>query len=235
MSEQQTGQESTGMGTRKKFMLAAIFLLSIFCAVMLTLLLVPEPASQGETGTSSAQGQPQTEQSANRAEDPTKTEKSGEEQAEPGAKTAAQTTTQAESRQETTAEASTREVTTEDAKTASSEKGTGVTVEYQNGWESGGKKVGQLDVRITNSGEQPLTGWSVVMDVDEGMAIEQGWGGTYEIQDGVLTVTPADYNPEVPAKGTLKDIGFIMDADSEESLKQAAASARLLINGKAPE
>ena len=107
-----------------------------------------------------------------------------------------------------------------------------VTVTSGNSWESSGKYAGQLDATITNNSGSQINNWTIQITVPEGAAVDSFWNSNCSIENGILTITPVEYNGSVAAGASLKDIGLIVSVPSQGDLKTMADSAKLLVDGK---
>lgn len=64
------------------------------------------------------------------------------------------------------------------------------------------------DVRITNTGTAPLTGWSLAWQFTGGQRITQLWNGTVRQDGAAVTVTNAAWNGALAAGGSAS-FGFL--------------------------
>lgn len=60
---------------------------------------------------------------------------------------------------------------------------------------------------ITNTGDQPAPTWELTFDVTQ-FSIYSNWNGDYDLQGGTYTVTPENYNRNIPPGGSVNDIGY---------------------------
>lgn len=88
------------------------------------------------------------------------------------------------------------------------------TVTSTNSWESNGKQSGQLDIKIVNNSSSDLKDWSVKIEVGKDTTLDSFWNCNTDLKDGVLTLTPVEYNGSVASKQSLGDIGIIVTAAS---------------------
>jgi len=80
-------------------------------------------------------------------------------------------------------------------------------------WDSRGKKATRVSIVVTNNGDQPISTWTVTIDVPAGAQIENGWNGEFKIDGTKLTVT--DTSGRTLNKGdSYPDAGFIILTDS---------------------
>lgn len=85
-----------------------------------------------------------------------------------------------------------------------------LTVTGTNSWESGGMVCAQFDGVIKNKSGGSAANWKVSIPVPEGSKLENGWNGTYTLEETTLEITPAEYNIELTVDGEVT-FGFILD------------------------
>lgn len=107
-----------------------------------------------------------------------------------------------------------------------------VTVTNSNSWDTGNGYAGQLDAKIINNSSQDLKNWSIEIDVPEKTTVDSSWNGNFDLKDGVLTITPVEYNGTITANGSVSDIGFIVNVSAQSDLQAMTENARLYINGE---
>lgn len=127
---------------------------------------------------------------------------------------------------------STDEASLSDAGTEEEKADCYVTITNSNSWEASGGYAGQLDARITNQSGKELKNWSIELDVPDGTTVDSYWNGNFEVKDGVLKITPAEYNGTIAASGSVSDIGFIVNVPTQSALKDMTQGARLYIDGE---
>ena len=91
----------------------------------------------------------------------------------------------------------------------------GYTVELNadNQWDAGDARIGaQCDIIFHNNTGTDITDWKLEIAVSDSLKVESLWNGEYALKDGILTITPADYNQTI-AVNTEIPIGFIMNGD----------------------
>ncbi|WDZ87709.1 endo-1,4-beta-xylanase [Micromonospora cathayae] len=79
-----------------------------------------------------------------------------------------------------------------------------VTYTVTNQWPGGF----QATVRITNTGVQAHPGWSLRWFFRDGQRVAQLWNGSVRQDGDMVTVTPASWNANLPAGGTV-EVGFL--------------------------
>ncbi len=90
------------------------------------------------------------------------------------------------------------------------------TLNGGNSWENNGMICEQFDGNIKNQTDAAGKEWKVVLTVPEDAKLENSWNGNYELSGTTLTITPVDYNQEIPAKGDVP-FGFILDTKEKYS------------------
>ena len=80
-------------------------------------------------------------------------------------------------------------------------------------WDSRGKKATRVNMVVTNNGDQPVTGWTVTIDVPAGSEIENGWNGEFKLEGTKLTVTGTD-GRTLNKGDSYPDAGFIIISDA---------------------
>lgn len=100
-------------------------------------------------------------------------------------------------------------------------------VDSNNSWESGGMICTQFDGVIKNQSGISGKNWKITIPVPEGTKLENGWNGTYLLNETSLEITPAEYNIEIAANSEIT-FGFILDTREEFILSQGVLS----IDGK---
>ncbi|MCR5250112.1 MAG: cellulase family glycosylhydrolase [Lachnospiraceae bacterium] len=86
---------------------------------------------------------------------------------------------------------------------------TKITLSNDNSWNDGTAEHYQFTLKLTNSGSSPTSGWKVRIDMGSAVTIEQSWNGTFHASGSSITVTPVDFNKEIPAGGSV-EAGFIV-------------------------
>jgi len=68
----------------------------------------------------------------------------------------------------------------------------GILFEFinSNSWEESGKKIYQLDGKITNNQAETISEWTVALDVAEDAEVKNSWGMKFEIDNGKLKIEP---------------------------------------------
>ncbi len=82
-----------------------------------------------------------------------------------------------------------------------------------NSWNTGKGGTGaQLSLVIENDTGKEISGWERKLTVAEGATIEvdQFWNCSVSVKNNVITITPADYNKNIAAGGSVRDIGIIV-------------------------
>ncbi|MBE5931544.1 MAG: hypothetical protein E7268_10900 [Lachnospiraceae bacterium] len=91
--------------------------------------------------------------------------------------------------------------------------GDGLTYFVTNSWYTDGGMGVQLTVNVENSTDKNVTGWERKLTVKDGAKVEvdQFWSCSVSVEGNVITVTPADYNRNIVAGGSVGDVGIILN------------------------
>ena len=84
-----------------------------------------------------------------------------------------------------------------------------------NAWESDGRKYIQYELNIFSTGKKNIESWKITFPAGSGTVMEQSWNCGVEsstAEDGTVsfTLSPVDYNREIPAGEHTQGIGFII-------------------------
>lgn len=148
-----------------------------------------------------------------------------------GADTATEQGTEATS-EDSSQEATTEADTTGTTEEAASEADCYVTVTSNNSWESGGKVSGQLDISITNNSSSQIKNWTIEIPVSDDLNVDSFWNSNCVVENGVLKITPVEYNTTVEKSATLKDIGVIVTVSNKSEFNALMDKSTLLVDGK---
>ncbi|MBR4163470.1 MAG: cellulase family glycosylhydrolase [Solobacterium sp.] len=86
-------------------------------------------------------------------------------------------------------------------------------------WEEEGETVSLYDFTIENLSNDPTEGWQIKIQFSEDFDIKDSWNVEYEVQDKELFLTPVEYNREITAKGSVKDIGIIVKGGGKSDVR----------------
>ncbi len=86
-----------------------------------------------------------------------------------------------------------------------------VKVDLLNSWQGGYQYV----ITIRNDSEQVIENWQIKLQFNEDVKLADSWNGEYQLEDNILTITPADYNSKLNPGEATGDIGFIINSDAE--------------------
>jgi hypothetical protein len=93
-----------------------------------------------------------------------------------------------------------------------------------NAWESDGRKYIQYELNIFSTGKKNIESWKIIFPAGSGTVMEQSWNCGVEsstAEDGTVsfTLSPVDYNREIPAGEHTQGIGFIISLTENYELK----------------
>ena len=95
-----------------------------------------------------------------------------------------------------------------------------VTAEVANSWESEGKTFYQYNLTLQNTSGTDCTNWNITLNFSGNISFSDGWSGNYTASGNVLQISNVDYNGNIPAGGSVKDIGFIISGPSGLTVSQ---------------
>ncbi|MBR3833196.1 MAG: cellulase family glycosylhydrolase [Lachnospiraceae bacterium] len=130
----------------------------------------------------------------------------------------------------TEGEKSTEEATTQSVKEEKAD--CYATVTSQNNWESAGKVSGQLDISITNNSDSQINNWTVQIPVSDNLTVDSFWNSNCVVENGMLVITPVEYNTTVEKSSTLKDVGVIVSVSNKSEFDALIGQSTLLVDGK---
>ena len=102
-----------------------------------------------------------------------------------------------------------------------------LTFTYSGGntWQDGELTMTGMELAVSNKSGSAINDWKIVLEVD-GLSKCEGWCGTYTVSGNTLTITPADYNKEIPDGSSTQGLGCNIGTKGELNVKSAT------INGK---
>jgi len=104
-------------------------------------------------------------------------------------------------------------------------------VDDGNSWGSEGSFTRQYGIDICNNSGEAVKNWKITFSGFEGeVKVGDNWCGNFKLDNGTLSITPLDYNNEIPS-GQSKNIGFMMIFDSEKASK-TEPDIKLFVNGE---
>jgi hypothetical protein len=120
--------------------------------------------------------------------------------------------------EETAAEASSEQRSEEEPSSAAGEiifedcgdGGVLVSMIHTGGWGDEEDPFVQYEIVINNTTDADISGWTISIQVSTDADCNNIWNGSAEVNDGVLTITPADFN-DVLVAGTQTSVGLIIE------------------------
>ncbi len=91
------------------------------------------------------------------------------------------------------------------------------TLSQVNFWSDGKDDYYQYDVTLTNQSDDPVTDWTMAIDVAEDTKVSQFWNCAVSMEDGVLTLVPADYTKTLEKGASSQGIGLIISTAEPEA------------------
>ncbi|MGN0634367.1 MAG: cellulase family glycosylhydrolase [Oscillospiraceae bacterium] len=112
-------------------------------------------------------------------------------------------------------------------KSETDENETGFVFYYSgnNTWENGGVTMTGMEMSVKNVDGDPVSDWKLVLEI-EGLESCDGWNGTYKCDGNKLTITPADYNKELPTGGMIEGLGCNIGTKGTLNVKSAKLSGK---------
>lgn len=101
---------------------------------------------------------------------------------------------------------------------AATVKGITCTAVKVNSWESNGKCYDQFELTLENTGKKDRTNWSVQISFKKAMELFDSWNGDYTIKGKKLSIHSKAYNGDIPAGGTIGNVGFIVCGSSHATI-----------------
>ena len=83
-----------------------------------------------------------------------------------------------------------------------------VSVEAVNTWQEADETVTQYELHLLNA-ETEIQDWKAVLSVPDDTELKQNWNSRIQDSEKTWVLTPEDYNREIPAGASLKDVGWI--------------------------
>ena len=88
-------------------------------------------------------------------------------------------------------------------------------VQIKNSWESEGKTFYQYELTIENTSGCNCDNWEIDLFFNGDIALSDGWNGEYSVDGSALHITCKDYNGNIDAGESIKDIGFIVSGKKD--------------------
>lgn len=79
-------------------------------------------------------------------------------------------------------------------------------------WEASGKTCATENINIYNKTSSAVSGWKLDVIYKGKPAIENIWNGEKKINENTVSITPADYNQDIPAGGSV-NVGYNIASD----------------------
>lgn len=99
------------------------------------------------------------------------------------------------------------------AKTMTDKSGLEVSATAVNSWEQDGQYCCQYTITVTNPTDTDCSGWTIELNFNGNISLENSWNGSYQVDGSRLTISSVDYNGVIPAGGSVSDVGFIVRGD----------------------
>lgn len=87
-----------------------------------------------------------------------------------------------------------------------------VEIGHESTWEAAGKTCATENINIYNKTSSNVSGWKLDVVYKGALSIENIWNGEKKIRENTVSITPADYNQEIPAGGSV-NVGYNIASD----------------------
>ena len=94
------------------------------------------------------------------------------------------------------------------------------TAEMANSWEAEGKTFYQYNLTLQNTSGKDCTSWVLKLTFSDNVELSNGWCGNYTVNGNVVQIGNVDYNGNIPASSSVKDVGFIISGPAGLTLTQ---------------
>lgn len=80
-------------------------------------------------------------------------------------------------------------------------------------WEQDGETCFQYEVTVSNSSEAEQIGWTIRLNFNCDIILQDSWNGVFETDGKILTISSMDYNSNIAPGGSVGNVGFIIKSD----------------------
>lgn len=87
-----------------------------------------------------------------------------------------------------------------------------VEIGHESTWEAAGKTCATENINIYNKTSSNVSGWKLDVVYKGVPSIDNIWNGEKKIRENTVSITPADYNQEIPAGGSV-NVGYNIASD----------------------
>lgn len=93
-----------------------------------------------------------------------------------------------------------------------------VSATESNSWESGDATCAQYTLNLNNKGNSDINNWTIEIEFDRNVEIDQIWCSFGNANGNVVTVTPESYNSQIEAGKATSDVGLIVKSKGKASI-----------------
>lgn len=93
-----------------------------------------------------------------------------------------------------------------------------VSATESNSWESGEVTCVQYTLNLNNKGNSDINNWTIEIEFDRNVEIDQIWCSFGNVNGNVVTVTPESYNSQIEAGKATSDVGLIVKSKGKASI-----------------
>lgn len=87
-----------------------------------------------------------------------------------------------------------------------------VEIGHDSTWEAGGKTCATENINIYNDTSASASGWKLEVEYKGKPTVDQIWNGEQKTTGNTVLITPASYNEEIPANGSI-NVGYNISSD----------------------
>jgi len=99
-----------------------------------------------------------------------------------------------------------------------------VILKKNNSWSDGTNEFFQYECIVTNNTGYDITSWKFEGNIGNVASIESSWNGNFAYKDGMLVITPLDWNGNIKAGQTVSTCGVIIKGSNlKESVEYGSS------------
>ena len=94
-----------------------------------------------------------------------------------------------------------------------------VSVNIVNHWQQNGKEYYQYDCRIKNNSQYFKNQWNITLQFDGNITLINSWNGKFNVVGNSISIYNMDYNANIKQGEYVENIGFIISANKQITIK----------------
>lgn len=106
------------------------------------------------------------------------------------------------------------------------ESGLELSFQFGQSWENGEEHFYNCSMIVVNNGNEKFSDWAVRLPVAEDFKLDSFWSAEFEVTDGYMYITPAEYNRFIEPGAKIEGVGFIFSCNGEISFEDAVIGWR---------